>query len=257
MAAAVRQSTKSTDTNDSAATSVATAAWGSTPVSGNPIVAFVTGQVGSGGSHFTSVKNGTGAGGATGSDTFTFIEEVVASVADGISIASFICQNPTQTNAITGNFGVSTSFRRITAIECSGCVTTGQPNNHHIGASGSFGTGTDAVTSGAATTTVDGCLILGFGYNETGGGVPSLGTGYSAVDNASFGAGDDWRSEYKVQSTQGSVAATFTTSAGTDSFGVAMVALEPSAGGPVTVGISGGAATGGLTSPTSAFSIGL
>jgi hypothetical protein len=224
MAAAVVQVTKSADTNDAAAATVVTQAWGASPTAGNPIVVWVTYQQVL--TDLASVKNGTGAGGATGSDTFTLVDRLVVSVGDNINLAAYICQSPTQTNAITANFTSTTAaFRRITAVEVSGAATTGQPNAHAINASNAFGTGADAATSTAATTTLAGCLILGMGYDESATTIPALGTGFTSVDTASWSAGDAWRVEKQTQSAAGSIAATFTDSVGGHSIGVSMVAI--------------------------------
>jgi len=58
-----------------------------------------------------------------------------------------------------------------------------------------------------------------------------VGTGFTSRFPGTGGAGDANRVEDRVQSTQGSVAATFTTTAGTDAIGVAMLAFAPSGGG--------------------------
>ncbi len=246
---ALVQVTKSADSNDGFATTVATAAFGSSSTAGNTITGHIS-WLNGGTITCTSVSDGV-TGGALYDQT-----------TDGsdIRMMTYVIQNITAggPRTVTATFSGNCAYRRISAQEWSGVATTGQPNKHVMVNSTSFGTGTNAVTSGAQTTTVDGCTIVGFAYDSTAANTPSVGTGFTSADSASYGAGDTFRVEYKTQATQGSVAATFTTSAGTDSIFAGMLALEnSSSSGPVTVGMSGGAATGGLTSPTAAFSVGL
>ncbi len=242
---ALVQVTKSADTNDGTSTTVATAAFVSTATAGNTITGHISWQ---GATATATVTDGVTSG--------TVYDTVTIDTPNGIRMASYVIQNITAggPRTITATFSVGSQYRRISAQEWSGVATTGQPNKHILGSSSAFGTGTDAVTSGTQTTTVNGCTIVGFAYNDSTATTPSIGTGFTNADSAALGAGDAYRVEYKTQSTAGSVAATFTTSAGTDLHGVAMLALENTAA-PIVLG--GSALTPGLTSPTSAFSIGL
>lgn len=223
---ALVQITKSADTNDGTAATVATAAFASASTAGNTIVGHVTWQQTLGA--LTSVTDGT--------NTYSIVDSTVVSVGDNINMATFVAQNIAGggTLTITANFTNTPAFRRITASEISGVLTTGQPNAHKINASATFGTGTDAVTSTSATTTADGCYIYGAAYDESANTIPSAGTSFTSRDTATFTAGDAWRVEDRVQSSQGSIAATFTITGGTQSLGVAMVALAPSAGAAAT-----------------------
>jgi len=78
------------------------------------------------------------------------------------------------------------------------------------------GTGTDAVTSGAATTTTSGELIYTsfVGFGGTGSASQAVGTGFTRVHISPGGAGGTGAgtldSAYKVQSSSGSTAGTWT-----------------------------------------------
>lgn len=219
------QVTKSPDTNDAPATSVVTAAFASALTAGNTVTGHVSFQNGGlGGTELTSVTDSAG-------NTYTIIDrQEIAGT--GLYLATFVKANVAAGAAptVTANFSVAVAFRRIAAQEFSGLATTGQPNNHKSNASATFGTGTDAVTSTAATTTAT-CTVVGVAYDDSTATIPAVGTGFTSLDTGSFGAGDAFRVEYKTGVAAGSVAATFTTTAGTDAIGVAMLALEEAAAG--------------------------
>lgn len=219
------QSTKSADTNDGAANTVATAAFGSNPTAGNAIVGHVSWQGSLG--HLTNVTDNA----SGGTNTYSVIESWTVSTVDSIMMATICAQN-IKTGAspltVTANFSSTDSYRRIEVSEFNGVATTGQPNAHaHSADNATFSTSTDAITSGNGTTNVNGCTIFGVGYNEHSATIPTVGTGYTTADNMALGAGDAWRTESKVQASQGAVAATFTSAAGADPHGVGMIALAP------------------------------
>lgn len=136
---------------------------------------------------------------------------------------------------VTATFtGGSPQFRRIQVFEYSGLSTDQATvlNAHQKNQSATFGTGTDAVTSNAATTNVDGCTIVGFAYDNISTTLPTQGTSFTSHDGFTNAAGDCLIGEDRTQATQGSIAATFTTTAGTDQIYVAMMAFKtPGAAG--------------------------
>jgi hypothetical protein len=106
------------------------------------------------------------------------------------------------------------------------------------------GTGTDALTSGAAVTTVDGCYIFGVtSFEETSARPLAAGTNFTKVtDSAGTGTAPGsgsgaFASEHLVQSTAGSIAATFTRSGTVAPSLTMMMALAPAvAGQEIAVG---------------------
>jgi hypothetical protein len=114
------------------------------------------------------------------------------------------------------NFG----FFTIMADEFSG-VSTNSSNridvNMGTNQNPAPGTGTDAVTSGSATTANSGDLIWGVTFNQTGTGNPaSAGTGYTGITDSgsAFSSSNSFRcrgnTEWHVAGAAGSTAATFT-----------------------------------------------
>jgi hypothetical protein len=217
------QTAHSPDTNDGAATTV-TVTMGSAFTATNALAVKVTWQSPSV-NDLTSVTDT--------SNTYTIIDRITVDAPNTIRMATAVAQNIAAggPRTITANFSTSALFRRISCSEYDTVATTGQPNAHQINASAAFGTGTDAVTSNTGTTTVDGCTIWGAAYDDTSATIPSVGTSFTSRFSGTGAAGDANRIEDRVQSTQGAVAATFTTTAGTDSIGVAMLAFAPASGG--------------------------
>jgi hypothetical protein len=219
------QSCQSADTNDAASATVATAAQGSNSTAHACVVGHVS-WVGTASSDLTSVTdNATG-----GSNTYAIVDAWTVSTVDNVFQATFIAQNIKGASklTVTGHFSPNASFRRIQADEYGSVAQSGQPNAHHASANdATFSNSTDAVTSGAATTSANGCTIWGLAHNEQSTTLPSAGTGYTGRNSSTYSAGDAYRSEDKVQTTAGSVAATFTSTAGASRHGVAMIALAP------------------------------
>lgn len=111
------------------------------------------------------------------------------------------------------------------------------------------GTSTDAITSGSFTTSNDGCLVYSATVSESsGGGTQTHGTGYAlAQSDANVLV---FNSEHKTQTTHGSIAATWTTNAGSDNFVTVAIAVAPSTGSNVTVNPTGISASTSIGAPT-------
>ena len=94
------------------------------------------------------------------------------------------------------------------------------------------GNGTDAVTSGATTTSVNGCLIYGFTVETSLGTDPgSHGTGFTDGTASNPATTVAVRTEWLEQATAGARAATFTATSGTtNNFTTGVVATKPAAG---------------------------
>src|SRR5262245_26839828 len=119
----------------------------------------------------------------------------------------------------TATFSAGTRFRTFYVGEYSGIATSGSFLNGARAEQGNPGTGTDAVSSGNANATSQPALVWGFSMDIFTGATPTAGTGFTSrtgvwSTNTTLGRPEDKR----VTST-GNVAATFTTTAGTDSHG--------------------------------------
>lgn len=117
------------------------------------------------------------------------------------------------------NSGVSArSYNSILISEYSHVgafdVSAGNPNQSGSGT-------TDAITSTAATTNFNGELIFGACVNLSGVSTLDMGTGFTQ-DQVS---GENFNTEYLIQPTAGSVAATFT-GTGSDNFSTLMMAFK-------------------------------
>ena len=110
-------------------------------------------------------------------------------------------------NTVTVNLGLTLGYRRIIVSEYSGIATTAPldvtAKNQAPGT-----TATDGVTSGAASTTLNGDLIFGVAMDDSGlFGTITAGTGFT---RRAFVNNMDLATEDRVQATAGSIAATFT-----------------------------------------------
>jgi len=106
------------------------------------------------------------------------------------------------------------------ASEWSGNRSTSPIDVVSSTANGITTSGNDNVTSGAATTTVDGELI--YGWERSYGGAMALGTGFSWVYNS------DYPAEYAIQSSAGSIAVTWTNTGGSGiHYGAIMTTIKP------------------------------
>lgn len=142
----------------------------------------------------------------------------VSSIGDGINGAvtiSFYALNITNApQTITVTFTAATDFRTIAVTEASGVATSNALDQSTGQAQDVAGTGTDATTSGAVTTTSAGQFVFGCSVNtEEAFGSFTAGTGFTSRENLS-GAYPFAATEDLVQGAAGSIAATFTMSGG-------------------------------------------
>jgi hypothetical protein len=137
---------------------------------------------------------------------------------DGNSKRSWLFTMPITASGqstITVTYSTSVSQRGIMAHEVSG-----QDTATPVGASQYTGqhqatptTSTDAQTSGAITTTRNGCYIFGAYWDSSAGcGGSNIGTGYSAGVTVACNNSIMGKTEYLIQSSAGSIAATYTAS---------------------------------------------
>lgn len=131
-------------------------------------------------------------------------------VTDGAtySLATYYFHNTTAgANTVTVTFAGAVTYASLQIAEYSGVATSSPLDKTASNSQTAPGTGTDAITSGSVTTTTDGQLILGWTTALTvGAGTVSAGTGFTGRINV-FG---DTLFEDRVQSSAGSVSATFT-----------------------------------------------
>lgn len=212
---------KGTSTDDTAATTIALTLNSSVSV-GDTIILNAThgGQA----DDFSSVTDNLG-------NTYTRAGSHIADTVHDQAASTYVAKVTTGgTPTITVTFVGALSYRGIMAHVESGINTTTPVNQATGQFQSSPGTATDGVTSGAATTTADGCRIIGFSWNTGDINNRTQGTNFTdrlTVGTGSTVAGD---SEDRTQTTQGSIAATFTQGAN-DSALTFMVALTPAGGG--------------------------
>lgn len=159
------------------------------------------------------------------------LEATVTNVADGQNYAAYSRTNITNAPiTITANFSAGVDFRAVTAEEFSGGSTasTDERDGHTGQYQGTPGTGTDAVTSGNITTSVNGDLIWSGVGSRAADSSPAIGTSFT---NGS-GMQNNLRinTEYRTQSTAGSVAGTWTQSPTPGGVSTFVIALKPSGG---------------------------
>ena len=125
---------------------------------------------------------------------------------------------------------VGTAYGSIIAHEASGLDTTAPLDQEAQNAQTAVATTTNAVTSSADTTTANGEYIFGMTTDETfGNPTQTSGTGFTTGSNSSNDNGVVASSEYQVQTSAGSIAATFTHSVVGDT--VTLMATFKAAGG--------------------------
>lgn len=139
-------------------------------------------------------------------------------VTDGAtySLATFYFPNTTGgACTITCTFAGAVTYASMQVAEYSGVATSLPLDQTTSNNQTTPGTATDAITSGSVTTTTDGQLIVGWTTALTVGvGTVTAGTNYTARTNI-FG---DTVDEDRVQTSAGSIAATFTTTSATSNY---------------------------------------
>jgi hypothetical protein len=196
-----------------------TATFGANTTAGNCVVGIV--QWGATTNNLTQVNDGV--------NIYTILDTVLNN--DGSSASSFIGANIVGgTTVINCTFSPATGNIVIITDEYSGGATAGQPDQHTGRFQARPGTGTDAISSGNVTTTVNGDLIYGGAFDISGSGTTfTAGTG-SVIRTTDSGLSRTGASDDKVQSTAGSVAATFTgNQAGADYYSF-LIAVKPASG---------------------------
>jgi len=224
MAAANVQSARGT----SASSSTPTRAFGSNVTAGNLICGWI--QWDSITITLNSVTDSLG-------NTYTLKNNPTANTTLSKRAAGFYAENISG-GACTLTFTFSSAVTSTQELhEASGVATSASFDVSAAQGQDSPGTGANAVTSTAATTTVNGCYIFGCAGEFSIGGPVNVGTSVAFVDaGTTFNApGGQQRGEYYIQPSAGSIAATFTIPS--DGYTIAlMMAFKPPGGGAASWG---------------------
>ncbi len=186
------------------------------------------------------------------SNTYTIVSAVTLDDnPSGGSAAVFYKENITNGPiTITAHFGSAQGFRGLTCHEASGLATASALDKSASQIQNAPGTGTNAVTSTAVTTTTNGQYIFGacsLMSNIRNANEFTAGTGYVEREEQGDGAVANLTSESQVQTSAGSIAATFTASAsaGADDLGTFILTFKtPAAGTTLTPTVGAAALTG-------------
>lgn len=128
---------------------------------------------------------------------------------NGYTWSGFYCLNITNgPTRITATVSSSTQFSTIVVDGFSGVLASGAFDGGAANVQLTIPPAANTITSTAITPTANGDLIIGATVSLGGSGSLAAGTGFTAGVNSS----PDFFSEYLVQTTAGSVAATFTNS---------------------------------------------
>lgn len=166
------------------------------------------------------------------SNTYTLYHNPTTTLAGAARAAVFVAENINGgSTTLTFNFSASVQSHSM-VHEVSGCATSGAKDQSALQAQSVPGTGTDAVTSGSVTTTTNGQYIFGAGSNPLNGNAYTVGTNYTErLDPATP---NDWvKTEDLIQTSAGSIAATFTTADGGGQHLTGIVTLKEAATGAV------------------------
>ena len=165
------------------------------------------------------------------SNTYTVVRNFDGS--DQAGIATFYALNITNApTVVTVTYSLVMDFRAGVIIEASGVKTSAALDQETAQWQAAPGTGTDAVTSGAVTTTENGEFICGFAAvtNVFTANTLTAGTNYTERQETSPTLGIDLAGETLVQSSAGSIAATWTQSANNNTSTAIMTFKEQAAG---------------------------
>lgn len=157
-----------------------------------------------------------GISGVADSRSQTFSSAV--NVTDGAtySIAIFYYANTTGgADTVTVTFAGAITYASLQCSEYSGVATSSPLDKFASNSQTDPGTASNAITSGNVTTTTNGQLIVGWTTAlVVGAGTVSAGTGYTGRTNVF----NDTLHEDQVQTSAGSIAATFTTNHATSDY---------------------------------------
>jgi hypothetical protein len=162
------------------------------------------------------------------SNSYTILDHV--SDPTGQENWSFYLGNITNgPTTVTANFNGTVGFRAMTVDEFSGIAALANPLDGHASNDQVFTQNqtTDAITSTAFTPTQSGDLIYGGTVNSNNNDQATAGTGFTFAGNDTAGAGTvPVITEFLVQGTAASIAATFTDTTASDSWSTFVMAFK-------------------------------
>ena len=166
------------------------------------------------------------------SNTYTVVRNFDGT--NQVGIGTFFALNITNApTVITATYSnVSMLYRGMVIIEASGVKTSAALDQETAQWQATPGTGTDAVTSGAMTTTENGEFICGFAVVTSAFDANNFtaGTNYTERQETNPTLGIDLAVETRVQTTAGSIAATWTQVADRNTSTAIMTLKEATAG---------------------------
>lgn len=165
------------------------------------------------------------------SQTWTLLDNPTTNTGDGRAASGYTLNVGAGNTTITMTLSAGVTAE-IHAIEFSGVATSAAADGHTAQAQSNPGTGANAETSGAITTTTAGDAVAGctFDMSNTDAGA-TVGTGFTIAATGTYG-----KSEYQIQSAAGSIAATFTEDdASCESVTLVLALLAAGAGGGASV----------------------
>jgi hypothetical protein len=144
---------------------------------------------------------------------------------------------------VTGNLSGTTNAN-LAVQEIAGINSSNPLDKHAMQKQVGPGTGTDAVTSGNVTTTANGDYIFGVTFDDAGTN-PTFTAGTGFTSRVTLPVSGGLSMEDKIQSTAGSVAATFTSSGGNDTItGIMAFNASPQTGEMIMASSTPATATG-------------
>lgn len=200
-----------------------------TDTTATTVAVTLTNTVGVGNSLFGGFSWDT-SGGATVSITddksnvYTILD-LENDTSEGQEQKSFYCLNILNSpKTITVTFSVSSSYRALIVDEFSGISAL---DVHTSNLQTSVATTANAITTGNETPTANGDLIYGVQFCTSDSITPSVGSGFTAGTTLS-GSGDQLgSSEYLVQSSAASIAATWTAGVSGQNWASFLMAFKP------------------------------
>lgn len=166
------------------------------------------------------------------SNSYTSNTVQIVDTTNGQNAYAFALTNITNgPKTVTVTFSASSSFSGFIMEEWSNSggasagidVRTGQFQTPP-------GAGTDAITSGSVTTTVNGDLVWSGNNDATGTNAAVAGTGYTG-HNATTNTGTELQTEALTQSTAGAIAGTWTANGHNDAQVTFVIAFKPPVAG--------------------------
>jgi hypothetical protein len=179
------------------------------------------------------VSSGVGAI-TDGTNTYTLLDTIddTGGGTRHARLATYYAKNITggSLTVTTTLSGSGVTISKTFVCEVSGADTSSPLDQHTMAEQYPVTTSTDNLTSGSVTTTANGEYVFGAGCQGTlNTATPAAGTGFTSGASSS-----NCRVEYQIQSSSGSIAATFTPGESTDGYFAAVATFKAASGGGTT-----------------------